>query len=184
MNDFLQPFSRFFRLNYRQREWGERMKKRLILIVCVLLGLCLAARADGVPSLSTALYGQAKEALSRLSYGDFEQISPVLSWNGAAPSAADWEALAGQFSTLNNGTVQRDISVAFWWDQGWHIAVPVMEPKSDNTEALVLSSADGQRFDHYARAQWGKVRGAYESSDYVAWNEEYVESMPIIVGDE
>ena len=160
------------------------MKKTLRLVLCLLLICCFAAQAEGVPGLSDALFGQAKEALSRLSYGDYGQISDVLSWNGEAPSPSEWEALAGRFSTLNNGTVQRDVSVAFWWDGSWHIAVPVMPPNSERTEALVLTSADGQRFNGYACAQWGSVRSAYENSDYVSWNQEYVESVPIIVSDD
>ena len=160
------------------------MKKRLHLCLLLLLALALSAHADAAPTLSDGLFGQAKEALTRLSYGDYESIAAVLSWAGDAPTAADWEALAGRFSMLDTGTVQRDVSVAYWWDGSWHIAVPVLPPRSDRTEALVLTSADGQRFDGCACAQWGDVKRAYEGSDFVSWNEEYVESAPIIVGDE
>ena len=160
------------------------MKKRFAFLLCLMLVLGIAVRAESVPSLSDSLYGQAKEALSRLSYGDYAQISSQLSWNGEAPGAAEWEALAGRFSTLDNGTVQREVSVAYWWDEGWHIAVPVIEPRSDRVEALVLTSTDGQGFDSAGYAQWGAVRAAYESSDYVAWNQEYVESVPVIVSDD
>ena len=158
------------------------MKKRLGVCLVLFLLFAFAAQAEGVPGLSDSLFDQAKEALTRLSYGDYGSISAQLSWAGTAPSDGDWEALAGQFGTLNNGTVQRDVSVAYWWDNGWHIAVPVTAPNSDRTEALVLTSADGQRFDGYAFARWGSVKSAYESSEHVSWNEEYVESTPIIVG--
>lgn len=160
------------------------MKRRVALLLALLLTLlCSAAHAEA-PGLSDALYGQAKEALSRLSYGDYGQISAVLTWAGVAPSAQDWAALAGRFSTLNVGTVQRDISVAYWTGDGWHIAVPVTEPRSDRVEALVLVSADGQSFSGFAYAQWGAVRSAYDASDAVAWNREYVESVPILISDD
>ena len=160
------------------------MKRRLSLCLVLLLAVCLSAFADGVPALSDALFDQAKEVLTRLSYGDYESIPGLLSWSGEAPGAAAWEALAGRFHTLDNGTVQREVSVAFWWDEGWHIAVPVMPPSSDQVEALVLTSADGQRFNSAARAQWGRVSSAYEGSDQVFWNEEYLGGVPIIVGDD
>ena len=50
------------------------MKKTLRLVLCLLLICCFAAQAEGVPGLSDALFGQAKEALSRLSYGDYGQM--------------------------------------------------------------------------------------------------------------
>ena len=160
------------------------MKWRMGICLLLLLAVCASALAEGVPALSDALFNQAKETLTRLSYGDYGSIPALLSWAGTTPDAAAWEALAGRFSTLNNGTVQREVSVAYWWDNGWHIAVPVTPPNSDRVEALVLTSADGQRFDGAACELWGSVRDAYEGSDFVSWNEEYLGGVPIIVGDD
>ena len=161
------------------------MKKRIALWLCLLLALTAAnACAESVPGLSDDLYAQAKEALSRLSYGEYDTISGLLSWSGEAPTAADWENFAAKFSTLNNGTVQREISVAFWQEDTWYVCVPVLEPKSDVTEVLVLASKDGSSFCGCAYATWGSIRSAYEASGYVAWNTEYVESVPIIVSDD
>ena len=140
------------------------MKKRIALWLCLLLALTAAnACAESVPGLSDDLYAQAKEALSRLSYGEYDTISGLLSWSGEAPSAADWENFAAKFSTLNNGTVQREISVAFWQEDTWYVCVPVLEPKSDVTEVLVLASKDGSSFCGCAYATWGSIRSAYEA---------------------
>ena len=159
------------------------MKKFISLLLAMLL-LCGIALAESVPSLSDSLYAQAKEALSRLSYGEYSQISGQLSYAGAAPSAEDWESLACSFSTLDNGTVQREVSVAYWSGGAWRVAVPVSEPKSEQAEALVLVSEDGQRFCGYSYARWGDVQSACEASDHVAWNKEYVAGALVIESDD
>ena len=50
-------------------------------------------------------------------------------------------------------------------------------------EALVLRSDDGSAFSGYKYATWGEVKGGYQASDYVTWNEEYVAGTPVIIAD-
>ena len=110
-------------------------------------------------------------------------MSEVLPFSGGAPSAEEWQKFAESFSQLDSGTVQREVSVAYWQGSCWYLAVPVTEPKTDSVEALVLRSDDGSTFSGYKYATWGEVKGGYQSSDYVTWNEEYVAGTPVIIAD-
>lgn len=158
--------------------------KKLVSVLLLLAVFCsVCAYADGAPSISSDLFSDAKEALSLLSYGEFESVSDLLSFSGSAPSASEWEKFADNFSTLNSGTVQREVSVAFYSGSSWFIAVPVSEPKSNSVECLVLSSSDGDTFSGYKYTTWGSVQKGYESSENVKWNKEYVAGTPVIIGD-
>ena len=159
------------------------MKKiaSVVLLMALLVSAC--ACAEGVPSISNDLFSAAKEALSLLSYGEYARVSEVLPFSGGAPSAEEWQKFAESFSQLDSGTVQREVSVAYWQDSCWYLAVPVTEPKTDSVEALVLRSDDGSTFSGYKYATWGEVKSGYQSSDYVTWNEEYVAGTPVIIAD-
>ena len=156
-----------------------------ILSVALLMALLLSACAfsEGVPSISDELFSAAKEALSLLSYGEYARVSEVPPFSGGAPSAEEWQQFAGSFSTLDSGTVQREVSVAYWQGSCWYLAVPVTEPNRDGVEALVLRSDDGAAFSGYKYATWGDVKSGYQASDYVVWNEEYVAGTPVIIAD-
>ena len=86
-------------------------------------------------------------------------MSEVLPFSGGAPSAEEWQKFAESFSQLDSGTVQREVSVAYWQGSCWYLAVPVTEPKTDSVEALVLRSDDGSTFSGYKYATWGEVKG-------------------------
>ena len=160
------------------------MKLKRIVSLALLAALLLsAALAEGVPSISGELFSAAKEALSLLSYGEYARVSEALPFSGGAPSAEEWRQFAGSFSTLDSGTVQRDVSVAYWQGSCWYLAVPVTEPKRDSVEALVLRSDDGASFSGYKYATLGDVKAGYQASDYVTWNEEYVAGTPVIIAD-
>lgn len=158
------------------------MKKMLAVLLAVLL-VSACAYADTVPGISNSLFSDAKEALSLLSYGEFAEVSELLQFAGSAPTESEWENFAKNFSTLNGGTVQRDVSVAYWTGGAWCLAVPVSEPSSDSVEALVLTTDDGTSFSGYKYSNWGSVRSGYEGSDYVVWNREYVAGTPVVIGD-
>ena len=164
------------------------MKKQFILILALMLLFSFGAAAENVPGatvppLDEKLFEQAKEALTRLSYGEYDQISPLLSYTGDAPTAADWETFAGMFTMLDNGTVQRDVSVGFWLDEAWYIAVPVLEPKSENTEVMVFMSKDGITFSGFGVSDWAGVQEACAECEYIVWCEEYVKNAPILISD-
>ena len=159
------------------------MKRILSVALLMALLLSACAFAEGVPSISDELFSAAKEALSLLSYGEYARVSEVLPFSGCAPSAEEWQQFAGSFSTLDSGTVQREVSVAYWQGSCWYLAVPVTEPNRDGVEALVLRSDDGAAFSGYKYATWGDVKSGYQASDYVVWNEEYVAGTPVIIAD-
>lgn len=159
------------------------MKKIVSALLLAVLIVCACAGAEGVPDISDNLFSAAKEALSLLSYGEYARVSETLPFAAAAPGAEEWQNFAGNFSTLDSGTVQREISVAYWQNGFWSLAVPVSEPNRDSVETLILRSDDGQTFSGYKYALWGEARGGYESSDYVVWNEEYVAGTPVIIPD-
>ena len=159
------------------------MKKiaSVVLLMALLVSAC--ACAEGVPSISNDLFSAAKEALSLLSYGEYARVSEVLPFSGGAPSAEEWQKFAESFATLSSGTVQREVSVAYWQGSCWYLAVPVSEPDRDSVEALMLRSDDGTAFSGYKLSNWGEVKSGYQASDYVIWNEEYVAGTPVIVAD-
>ena len=159
------------------------MKRIVSVLLFAALILCACAGAESVPDISDSLFSAAKEALSLLSYGEYESVCDVLPFADVAPSAEEWANFAGNFSTLDSGTVQREISVAYWQNSSWSLAVPVSEPNKDSVETLILRSDDGQTFSGYKYATWGEARSGYESSDYVVWNEEYVAGTPVVIAD-
>ncbi|NLF28536.1 MAG: hypothetical protein GX592_11625 [Clostridiales bacterium] len=159
------------------------MKKIVSALLLLAVLLTAAAYADSVPAISNDLFADAKEALSLLSYGEFQRVSELLPFSGDAPDASEWERFADTFETLNSGTVQREVSVAFWINATWYLAVPVSKPDRGSVEAFVLSSADGETFSGYKYTTWGNVEKGYEASDYVKWNKEYVAGTPIVIGD-
>ena len=164
------------------------MKKQFILILALMLLFSFNAAAETVPDatvppLNEELFEQAKEALTRLSYGEYDQISPLLCYTGEAPAAEDWALFAEKFETLDHGTVQRDVSVGFWLDAAWYIAVPVLEPTSDKIEVMVFISEDGASFSGFGISDWISVQEAYAECEYIIWCEEYVENVPILISD-
>lgn len=160
------------------------MKKIVAIVLLAALLMFAGAQAqEGVPSISDNLFSAAKEALSLLSYGEFARVAEVLPFSGAAPDAEEWSKFAQSFSTLNSGTVQREISVAFWTGSAWYLAVPVSEPNNGAVEALVLRSDDGTTFCGYKCADWASVKSSYENSAYVEWNREYVAGTPVVIAD-
>ena len=164
------------------------MKKRFIFILALMLMFSFGALAEGmpdatVPPLNEELFEQAKEALTRLSYGEYDQISPLLSYDGEVPASEDWALFAEKFEMLNNGTVQRDVSVGFWRDNAWYIAVPVLEPVSENIEVMVFISENGTAFSGFGISDWAGLQEAYAECEYILWCEEYVENAPIIISD-
>ena len=106
----------------------------------------------------------------------------LLPFSGVAPSATEWQSFAGNFSTLGSG-VQTEYAVAYWTGADWCLAVPVATPSSGDVEVMALISADGSTFSGYRYASWSQIQSEYQSASYVTWNEEYVDSEPVIAVD-
>ena len=152
-------------------------------VFCILLVLMLiGSTAFAVPQLSEGLFNSAKQAMVVLASGEYERLVTLLPFSGVAPSAAEWERFAGNFSNLSN--VQTDYAVAYWSGSYWNVAVPAQVPDSADVEALVLGSEDGVSFIvGYRYATWGRIESEYSASEYVIWNREYVSGAPTVVAD-
>ena len=79
------------------------MKKFLCLVLALMM---IGSAAFAVPQLSDSLFSSAKQAVSYLASGEFERLVTLLPFSDVAPSAAEWERFAGNFSTLSD--VQTD----------------------------------------------------------------------------
>ena len=159
------------------------MKRRISMILAVLM-LCISisAYAEEVPQFSDELFTTAKQAMIYLSSGEYERLVTLLPFSDVSPSAAEWQSFAeGNFLSFEN--VQTEYSVAYWTGIDWKLAVPVTEPTGGEVEAMVLTSADGMAFSGYRYSLWADVELEYEAAEYVTWNKEFVEAMPVIAVD-
>lgn len=154
------------------------MKKLMCLVLVLLLA---GSAALAAPKLSSSLFSSAKQAVGYLASGEYERLVTLLPFSGDAPSAAEWESFAGVYATLSD--TQSKYAVAYWTGKTWVVAVPLHEPSDGSVEVLALSSEDGSVFNGYKYASWSKIESAYEKSDHVLWNEEYVGGTPTVVAD-
>ena len=155
------------------------MKKILCLTLALMLIGALAL-ADA-PEFSDTLFSSAKQAVKYLASGEYERLVTLLPFSDVAPSAAEWESFAANYSNLSS--VQSDYAVAFWKGGVWVVAVPIQEPLDGSVEALALSSEDGATFNGYRYATWSQVEAACSQSSHVLWNDEYVGGTPTVVAD-
>ena len=150
------------------------MKKRVAATALVMCLLSLTT-AQCASQLSWKLIPSAKQVLTCLASGDYDDACGLLPFSDDAPDADDWERFAGEFSSLKK--VQRDYAVAYWKD-GWRIAVPVKPPEDGGVETLLLTSANGKTIDGVKRVNWSRVEKEYSASDKVVWDQEYVGDTP------
>ena len=156
------------------------MKKIISCFLIAAMLLCAAAQAE-IPSLSEKLFKYANGALSCLASGEYDKVVTSLPFSDISPSADEWHSFAqGSFSSLS-GKPQSKYAVAYWTGRAWKIAVPVAEPASGSVETLVLVSEDGSSFSGYGCTSWSKVKGEYQNSNYVLWNEEYNASTSVLI---
>ena len=156
----------------------KRITLSLLCAVCLMLSL--TAYAQSGTAFNARLFTDAKKALMLLEAQDYEAAAAVL-------KTFEPEELRNfateKFSTFGKG-VQSKVSVAYWMDDAWHLAVPLYEPENDHVEALVLLIKDDlSGFSKYRRGDWGGVKDRYSQCDYVIWNEEYVPNSPYIIED-
>ena len=168
------------------------MKRIMIIaLIAALLLLPMTAYAEKPKDIDEDLFTIAKETVVSLANDDFEQISLELTLStGIAPTTEELELFAENFLTLSPATVQSEISVAYWTEEGWLLAVPVTLPAEEEitdpekpTEAMVFASKDGVAFDSYCYMLWEDVVSAYEASEYVIWNKEYIPGQLTIIVD-
>lgn len=156
------------------------IRKMLCFGLAAALLLCSAA-ALAAPSLSDKLFDKAKNAVSLISYGEYEKAVDTL---GLDMSASELEEfVSNDLSDIFYVSVQKDVSVGYYTGKRWIVAVPIEEPYDDGVLALALSSSDGKGFDAYRAMSWGDVMSGVSQSDDVTWNVAYDQGSPFIVPD-
>jgi hypothetical protein len=107
--------------------------------------------------LNEALFQDAKDALTMISYGEYQKALDKLNFT-EPPSAAEFEDfVCFDLDSVLTQTVQTDVAVCYHKSKKLYLALPVEEPVSRDVETLVLSSTDGEQFDGYKAARWGDV---------------------------
>lgn len=144
------------------------------------LALCcvsIAAWAEESGRIDDRLFNMAKQTLHCLDVGDYQTASAQL-------GCADIDTLKAlvdeQFTTLGYGEAQTRISVAYYLDQTWRLAVPVSEPSHADVEALLLNCGNGDGVQSAGCVRWGEVQSALDSAEAVIWNEEYTQGVVVI----
>lgn len=138
----------------------------------------------GARDLNEALFQDAKDALTMISYGEYQKALDTLNFK-KPPSAAEFEDfVCFELDSVLTQTVQTDVAVGFHKGKKLYLAIPVEEPVGRDVEALVLSSSDGERFDGYRAASWGDVMKSVKQDDAAVWNEPYDLGTLVVVPDE
>ena len=159
------------------------MKRKLAILLAALMLLSAAACAEMPSDISEALFVAVKQAVVDMANGDFEQAACDLTFSEIGPAAEDLQTFASGFTMLSSDTVQSEICVAYWSNDGWMLAVPVMEPIDGEVETMVFSSLDGKTLGGCCLILWSEVEAAYDISEYVLWNQEYIPAQLIIIAD-
>lgn len=154
--------------------------KRILALVCLIAVLALGAQAESGPSASA--FKCAKEALSLISYGEFDRAISRLGMEKVLSGAELKKFIGANCPEIFAGSVQTEVSVAWYEQNRWLLAVPFEAPDDNGVGALVFSLTDGVHFDAVFFARWGKVAESYSLSDSVNWNVAYTPGY-IIVGD-
>ena len=162
------------------------MKKLFIFcMTCMMLcsmGIGAFAEAPDY-DMGDALFTLAKEAVSLMGAEDYEGCANRLPFSEPVPTADDWQNFVAGFTALAGTQTQSEISVAYWTDGLWYLAVPVALPENGSVEVVLFTSENGETFCAYSRAVWDDVVSAYTNSEYVIWNKEYVSATPILISD-
>ena len=134
--------------------------------------------------LNEALFQDAKDALTMISYGEYQKALDKLNFT-EPPSAAEFEDfVCFELDSVLTQTVQTDVAVCFHKSKKLYLALPVEEPVSRDVETLVLSSTDGEQFDGYRASSWGDVLKSVKQDDAAVWNEPYDPGTLVVVPDE
>ncbi len=158
------------------------MKILKISVVCALLMALLMpfAVAETVTPPPDSAYKNAKEAVSLISYGEFDMAISKLGLASMTKKQLK-SFIDTNCKEIYDGSVQTEVSVA-WFDEIWLLAVPFEAPDDAAVGALVFTLTDGKTFDGVQFMRWEDVEEGYSSSSDVYWNLPYSPDY-IIVGD-
>jgi len=159
------------------------VRKIAALLLCAAL-LAASPIIASARDLNEALFEDGKEALTLISYGEYQKALDILNFT-KPPSASEFEDfVCFELDSVLTQTVQTDVAVCYHRGKKLYLAIPVEEPVSRDVETLVLSSADGERFDGYRAASWGDVAKLVRQDDAAVWNLPYDPGTLVVVPDE
>lgn len=158
-------------------------KRWAAFFLCAALLAALPVSASA-KDLNEVLFEDAKEALTMISYGEYQKALDKLNFTEPPTEAEFEDFVCFELDSVLTQTVQTDVAVCYHRSKKFYLAIPVEEPVSRDVEALVLSSADGEQFDGYKAATWGDVMKLVKQDDAAMWNEAYDPGTPVVVPDE
>ena len=153
---------------------GTRRLMAAIVGVCLMLALMVPAMAEP----SEDAYRQAKEAVSLISYGEYEMALKRLGMEDQMQAATLKRYIDRNCSEIHRGSVQTDVSVAWFDGSTWQIAVPFEAPEDEAVGELVFTLS-GSAFSGIDFMRWGDVEASYDVADEVYWNLPYTPSFTV-----
>jgi len=155
------------------------MKRILCLLVAFMLVVACASAENALPNET---YKKAREAVSLISYGEYDMALSRLGLTGEYTASQLKSYINKNCPEIYRGSVQTEVSVA--WNDGecWQIAVPFEAPDDRAVGALVFKLKDSTHFESLSFARWGDVAETYSMYARVEWNKAYTPGY-IIVGD-
>lgn len=160
---------------------GARKTAAFLLCAALLAAFPIIASAK---NLDEALFKDGKEALTLISYGEYQKALDKLNFT-EPPAESDFEDfVCFELDSVLTQMVQTDVAVCYHKGKKLYLAIPVEEPVSRDVETLVLSSSDGKQFDGYKSASWGDVMKLVKQDDAAQWNLPYDPGTLVVVPDE
>jgi hypothetical protein len=160
---------------------GARKTAAFLLCAALLAAFPIIASAK---DLNGALFEDGKEALTLISYGEYQKALDKLNFT-EPPAESDFEDfVCFELDSVLTQTVQTDVAVCYHKGKKLYLAIPVEEPVSRDVETLVLSSSDGEQFDGYKSASWGDVMKLVKEDDAAQWDQPYDPGTLVVVPDE
>lgn len=159
------------------------MKKR-ILSILILAALSIVsafgAYAEAPLAPNENAYRNAKEAVSLISYGEYGMALQRLSLTHVMTAQALKSYIDINCREIYRGSVQTEVSVAWFDGMIWNIAVPFEAPDDEAVGALVFQLQSPEQFSSVYFMRWGDVQASYSMSRYVYWNVEYIPNYVIV----
>lgn len=167
------------------------MKKRMIaLVLCLTILLSVSAAAQPAEMTPMDLmFQRLKDALILLSLDENDQALETLRFVFDVECGLTEETFRAmceeQLVLLDSGMVQTEVAVCWLDEMGvYHFGIPLVEPISQDVEALVLCSRDLMDFSSYYASTWNALQEAAALDENAVWNIEYQAGTPLLFADQ
>lgn len=158
-----------------------KRKRAWVLAVCIALGLCYASGAGASPELNERLFSRAKQAVSLMSYGEYDEAIQKLKLDVEADELEQF--VCDELSDVFSATIQQEVGVAYWDGSQWTVAVPIKEPTDGSVQTFYIISEDGESASGYGAMSWSEVEDALVDCESLIWKNEYAPGVPVLVPD-